>query len=157
MAASARLKSLRHGAECLSGGGVRFRLWAPAHPQILLEVDGRSVPMQPLSGGWHKLNVAEAGAGTRYLFQLPDGTKVPDPASRFQPEDVHGPSEVIDPTAYRWADGEWGGRPWHEAILYELHVGAFTMEGTFLAAIGRLDHLVKLGVTAFPRWPQLGI
>ena len=83
----------------------------PRTHEILLEVDGRSAPMQPVSGGWHNFNVAEVGAGTRYVFQLPDGTKVPDPASRFQPEDVHGPSEVIDPTAYRRADGEWGGRP----------------------------------------------
>jgi maltooligosyltrehalose trehalohydrolase len=76
------------------------------------------------------------------------GSKAPDPAARFQPEDVHGPSEVIDPAAYRWTDRGWRGRPWHEAVLYELHVGAFTEEGAFRAAIGRLDRLAKLGVTA---------
>ena len=78
---------------------------------------------------------------------------MPDPASRFQPEDVHGPSEVIDPAAYRWPDESWRGRPWHEAVLYELHVGAFTPEGTFRAAIGRLDHLASLGVTAIEIMP----
>jgi maltooligosyltrehalose trehalohydrolase len=87
------------------------------------------------------------------LFQLPDGTKVPDPASRYQPEDVHGPSEVIDPSAYPWTDGAWAGRPWHEAVVYELHAGAFTAAGNFAAAIERLDHLAELGVTAIEIMP----
>ena len=73
---------------------------------------------------------------------------VPDPASRLQPEDVHGPSEVVDPAAYAWSDAGWQGRRWEEAVIYELHVGAFTPEGTFRAAIGKLDHLAALGVTA---------
>jgi malto-oligosyltrehalose trehalohydrolase len=79
--------------------------------------------------------------------------RVPDPASRHQPEDVHGPSEVIDPTAYCWRDAVWRGRPWEEAILYELHIGAFTPEGTFRAAIGKLDHLAALGITAVEIMP----
>jgi maltooligosyltrehalose trehalohydrolase len=86
-------------------------------------------------------------------LQLPDGTRVPDPASRFQPQDVHGPSEVIDPSAYQWSDSAWRGRPWSDAVLYELHVGTFTEEGTFLAAIEKLDHLVQLGVTAIEIMP----
>jgi 1,4-alpha-glucan branching enzyme len=68
-----------------------------------------------------------------YRFVLPDGLRVPDPASRHQPEDVHGPSEVVDPLAYAWADAAWTGRPWHEAVIYELHIGTFTPEGTFRA------------------------
>ncbi len=104
--------------------------------------------MQADGHGWHELTVADAEAGTRYRFVLPDGTAVPDPASRFQPEDVAGPSEVIDATAYPWQGSEWQGRPWSEAVLYELHVGSFTKEGTFTAAIERLDHLAELGVTA---------
>jgi hypothetical protein len=150
-----RVRYLRHGAECLPGRGVRFRLWAPAHDRIglLLGKDGRCLPMKSISGGWHELDVPDAGAGSPYLFQLPDGTKVPDPASRFQPEDVHGPSEVIDPSEYRWTDQAWAGRPWHEAVVYELHVGAFTAAGTFIAAIERLDHLVELGVTALEIMP----
>ena len=144
-----------HGAEIRPGGGVRFRLWAPAHERILLslEPEGRLLPMRSVGAGWHELVLDEAGAGTLYRFALPDGLKVPDPASRFQPQDVHGPSEVIDAAAYRWTGQGWRGRPWHEAVLYELHVGAFTEEGTFRAAIGRLDHLARLGVTALEIMP----
>jgi malto-oligosyltrehalose trehalohydrolase len=84
---------------------------------------------------------------------LPDGLHVPDPASRFQPMDVHGPSEVIDPAAYEWADVDWRGRPWTECIVYELHVGAFTPEGTFRSVTERLDHLGQLGITAIELMP----
>ncbi len=145
----------RHGAEIRPEGGVRFRLWAPAHERISLSIEpeGRLVTMRGIGEGWHELTVDEAAAGTLYRFALPDGRKVPDPASRFQPQDVHGPSEVIDPAAYRWSDQGWTGRPWHEAVLYELHSGAFTEEGTFRAAIGRLDHLASLGVTALEIMP----
>ena len=104
--------------------------------------------MQADGRGWHELLVADAGPGTRYRFLLPDGTGVPDPASRFQPEDLEGPSEVIDPEAYIWQPTEWKGRRWSEAVLYELHVGTFTPQGTFRAAIEHLDHLAALGVTA---------
>ena len=144
-----------HGAEIGLEGGVRFRLWAPAHEQISLslEPEGRLLPMRRAGEGWHELACDEAAAGTLYRFALPSGLKVPDPASRFQPQDVHGPSEVIDPAAYRWTDQGWRGRPWHEAVLYELHVGAFTEEGTFRAAINRLDHLAGLGVTALEIMP----
>lgn len=150
-----RVQYLRHGTECLPSGGVRFRLWAPAHAEIGLLLGSAEPPlaMKSASEGWHELDVPDAGAGTRYLFQLPDGTKVPDPASRYQPEDVHGPSEVIDPSAYPWTDEAWAGRPWHEAVVYELHVGAFTAAGTFAAAIERLDHLAELGVTAVEVMP----
>ena len=99
-------------------------------------------------GGWHELAVEDAGPGTRYRFVLPSGARVPDPASRYAPFGVHGPSEVIDPDAYRWSDAEWSGRPWNETVLYELHVGTFTPEGTFRAATERLDHLKDLGITA---------
>jgi malto-oligosyltrehalose trehalohydrolase len=103
--------------------------------------------------GWHELIARDAAAGTCYQFVLPDGVHVPDPASRFQPDDVHGPSEVIDPARYVWQDGAWAGRPWHEAVVYELHVGAFTPAGTFRAAIERLDYLAALGVTALEIMP----
>ena len=142
----------------MSGGGVRFRLWAPNCPHIAVETrngrePARSVPLAPSGDGWHECLVPHARAGTRYQYILPDGTRVPDPASRFQPEDAHGPSEVIDPAAYAWSDAAWLGRPWHEAVLYELHVGAFTPEGTFRAALQRLDHLVALGVTVIEIMP----
>lgn len=132
--------------------GVRFSLYAPAQSRVKLHVDGLVHEMEALPEGWHRALVPVA-AGTRYRFELEDGLLVPDPASRYQPEDCHGPSEVVDPTRYQWHDTDWRGRPWHEAILYELHVGAFTPEGTFRAAIDRLDDLVELGITAIELMP----
>ena len=143
-----------HGAQWAAHIGTRFRLWAPAHPRIDLAIEGREpLPMEDIGEGWHELIVRDAAPGTLYRFRLPDGMLVPDPASRFQPQDVHGPSEVIDPTAYRWHDEAWTGQPWHETVLYELHVGTFTEAGTFRAAIDRLDHLAALGVTAVEVMP----
>jgi malto-oligosyltrehalose trehalohydrolase len=154
-----RLHRMPQGAELLRDG-VRFRLWAPRCDQVRLAlhaaegaVAAQMLPMLATGEGWHELIVPDAGAGTRYRFVLPDGMQVPDPASRYQPDDVHGPSEVIDPARYAWADGAWAGRPWHEAVVYELHVGAFTPAGTFRAAIERLDYLVALGVTAIEIMP----
>ena len=135
--------------------GVRFRLWAPKHGAIGLKLEDEAEPrpMQPRGNGWFELEVAGERPGTLYRFVLPDGLAVPDPASRFQPRDVHGPSEVIDPHAYRWNDTAWTGRAWEEAVLYELHIGTFTAEGTFRAAIDKLDHLAALGVTAIEIMP----
>jgi malto-oligosyltrehalose trehalohydrolase len=143
------------GARIVEGGGVRFRLWAPACDSVGLAIEGRGGPlqMQALGEGWHELTTADARPHSRYRFLLPGGQHVPDPASRFQPQDVHGPSEVIDPHEYEWRNVTWAGRPWTEAIVYELHVGAFTPEGTFLGAIGKLDHLRELGVTAIEIMP----
>jgi 1,4-alpha-glucan branching enzyme/maltooligosyltrehalose trehalohydrolase len=105
------------------------------------------------SAGWYEATVPAARAGTRYNFIIDGEMHVPDPASRFQPKDVHGPSEVIDPAAFDWSDEEWQGRPWEETVLYELHVGAFTQKGTFRAVIDRLDYLAELGVTAVELMP----
>jgi malto-oligosyltrehalose trehalohydrolase len=132
---------------------VRFRLWAPAADRVELALEGETIPMTRLDGGWHELVSSRAGAGTRYQFLLPNGMRVPDPASRYQPENVHGPSEIVDPSTWVQADREWHGRPWHEAVLYELHIGAFTPEGTFRAAIGKLDDLASLGITALQIMP----
>lgn len=149
-----RAHAMPFGAAVLPGGQVRFNLWAPKQEKVELELDGERHPMQAREGGWHTLLADKAGPGSRYRFVLADGeTRVPDPASRFQPEDVHGASEVIDPSAYAWSDGAWRGRPWAEAVLYELHVGTFTPEGTFKAAVRKLDHLVSLGVTAIELLP----
>ena len=138
----------------LEGDGVRFRLWAPGCETVslVLQADDRVLPMQAQPDGFHEVRVPGIGAGTLYRYRLPDGLDVPDPASRFQPQDVHGPSEVIDPNAYRWTE-QWQGRPWDEVVLYELHVGAFTPEGTFRAAAARLEHLAELGVTAIEIMP----
>ena len=142
-----------HGAEIGTDGRVQFRLWAPGCERIEVAIEGGpTLPLERAEAGWHRLATAEAAAGSLYRFVLPDGMTVPDPASRFQPQDVHGPSEVIDPATFSWAD-EFAGRPWSEAVVYELHVGAFTPEGTFASAIGRLDHLATLGVTAIEVMP----
>lgn len=151
---------MTHSAQHLSQGakveadGVRFRLWAPGcdHVSLFLEKDARTLAMQRQPGDFFELLVEEAGPGTLYRYQLPGGMKVPDPASRFQPQDVHGPSEVIDPNAYDWTES-WSGLPWDRVVLYELHVGAFTPEGTFAAAAGKLDHLAELGITAIEIMP----
>jgi 1,4-alpha-glucan branching enzyme/maltooligosyltrehalose trehalohydrolase len=151
------------GATILDQGGVRFRLWAPDVETVTLEcVSGdtpdrlavdASHPMQAEGDGWWAITVPEAGPGTLYRYRLPDGLAVPDPASRRQPFDAHGPSAVIDPTSHAWTDGDWRGRPWHETVLYELHPGTFTPDGTFAGIQARLDHLAALGVTAVELMP----
>jgi maltooligosyltrehalose trehalohydrolase len=143
------------GAEVLPGGEVRFRLWAPSQHVValVLEDEPRVLPMDRLEEGFFGLTTEAARPGSRYRYQLQDGLRVPDPASRFQPEDVHGPSMVIDPAAYAWREAGWRGRPWEEAVLYELHVGAFSAEGTFDGVRRRLDYLADLGVTALELMP----
>jgi malto-oligosyltrehalose trehalohydrolase len=148
--------SMPFGAEIRQDGTTRFRLWAPSHPEIGLVLDGRTdapLPMTAAADGWFELTTDRAPAGTKYQYRLPDGLCVPDPASRFQPEDVNGPSLVVDPTAYEWRNTEWRGRPWEETILYELHVGCFTDDGTYDGVRRKLDHLAKLGVTAIEFLP----
>ena len=144
------------GAE-ISAAGTRFRLWAPGARQVELDLalDGsrRALEMSALAEGWFEASTADAPAGTRYAFRIDGGIAVPDPASRFNPDDVHCPSMVVDPLAYEWRDEGWTGRPWEDAVFYELHVGAFTAAGTFTAAIERLDYLADLGVTAVELMP----
>ncbi|HEY9025244.1 MAG TPA: alpha-amylase family glycosyl hydrolase, partial [Burkholderiaceae bacterium] len=147
------------GAECLEAGGVRFRLWAPSCRAVELVCDAGaagSVPhrsMQAQPDGWHERVVADAGPGTRYGFRVGGGLCVADPASRFNPEDVHGRSEVMDPLSYPWRCEDWRGRPWEGAVVYELHVGTFTPEGTFAAAAARLGELQALGITVVELMP----
>jgi malto-oligosyltrehalose trehalohydrolase len=149
-----RIHPMPFGAEPLASGGTRFRLWAPAARDVALCVnEAEPVPMQQRADGWFEFEAAEIGAGTRYRFALDGGMRVPDPASRFQPDDVHGASEVIDPRGFDWPDAEWRGRPWDEIVLYEIHVGAFTPEGTYAGVASRLDTLVELGVTAIELMP----
>jgi maltooligosyltrehalose trehalohydrolase len=143
------------GAE-LDGGVTRFRLWAPAAEHVdLLAIDGDSRREEALprsEGGWFEASL-KVGAGTRYAYRIDGGLVVPDPASRFNPDDVHGASRVVDPQAYEWRDATWRGRPWEEAVTYELHVGTFTPEGTFAAIAQHFDHLVDLGVTVIELMP----
>lgn len=147
--------SMPFGAEVQTDGRVRFRLWAPAAAQVqlCLEHKREPLPMQAVGEGWYELVSGDAGSGSRYCFRIDNRVNVPDPASRFQSGDVHGSSEVIDPGAWQWRDTEWRGRPWEEAVIYELHVGTFTRQGTFAGVKERLDYLVELGVTAIELMP----
>ena len=147
-----RMHSMPFGAELRDGRG-RFRIWAPAQSALTLVIEGRTpIRMQSAAGGWYE-SIVSVEAGAQYRFALSDGTLVPDPASRFQPHDAEGPSELIDPQAYCWSMPAWRGLPWEDAVVYELHLGAFTPEGTFSAAIEKLDHLASLGITAIELMP----
>lgn len=148
------LHDMPFGAEPLPDRGVRFRLWAPAAESVALVLSGDATrPMRALEEGWWELVSEKAGPGSLYHFLIDDETMVPDPASRYQPQDVHGPSEVIDPLAFDWGDRPWRGRPWHETVIYELHVGAFAEGGGFPGIEAHLDHLARLGVTALELMP----
>ncbi|KAF0099451.1 MAG: glgX [Rhodospirillaceae bacterium] len=143
-------RDLPFGASPLSSGATRFRFWAPAQTHVSVEVEGGApVPMRALGGGWFEVELSCA-PGARYLYRLADGRAVPDPASRAQADDVHGPSLVIDPHGYEWRHTGWRGRPWHETVLYELHAGAF---GGFAGVQAALPILVDLGVTAVELMP----
>ena len=141
------------GAEVLAQGGVRFRLWAPGAKDIELHVAGRLIPLQSGGDGWFEHIEAQAGPGTLYRYRVDGELFVPDPASRFQPHDVDGPSEVIAPHAYKWSHHAWNGRPWNEAVIYELHVGTFTPEGTYAGAVKKIGTLKELGITALELMP----
>ena len=140
------------GSELLPNGGVRFRLWAPAASRVSVVMENLQEPMERKPGGWFEASVLSAGPGTLYRYRIDGGPLVPDPASRFQPQDVDGPSEVIDPRAFPWKE-RWQGRPWREAVIYELHVGAFTPEGSYRAAQKKLAELARDGITAIELMP----
>ena len=164
---SASRHPMKFGAELDDAGQVRFRLWAPAAERVAVEIADRddrrrTLDLAPEDDGWFALVTDAAGPGSRYRYRIQgprtDGQMfIPDPASRFQPEDVHGFSEVIDPAAFAWRESgpgaRWRGRDWETAAFYELHVGTFTAEGTFRAAAGRLPYLAELGVTAVELMP----
>ena len=145
------MSGFRFGPE-LSADGVTFRIWAPAARSVDLIVD-RPTRMQSLADGWHGLAVPGAGAGTRYRFRIDGEFDVPDPAAAFQPDDVGGPSEVVDHASYHWRMPDWRGRRWEDTVILELHVGTFTPEGTFRAAIDKLRHVVDAGFTAIELMP----
>ncbi len=141
------------GAEYVAAGVVRFRLWATGQQHVMLRLAGADRPMNPVGDGWFELKVEGVDPGAEYRFVLSDGSTVPDPASRAQRDGVDGPSRVVDPTSFRWQHAEWRGVPWEHAVVYELHIGTFTPEGTFSAAIEKLPYLAELGITLIEVMP----
>lgn len=145
------------GAELVPSGGVHFRVWGPAARTVAVELLDASqrvvetVALTPEPNGYFSGFVAQARAGTLYRYRLPGGA-FPDPASRFQPDGPHGPSQVVDPT-HTWTDTAWPGRPRTEMVLYELHLGTFTAEGTWRAAMAELPELARIGITAVEIMP----
>jgi malto-oligosyltrehalose trehalohydrolase len=149
-----RRHKLPFGAE-IADSGIAFRLWAPSAKDISLRLedgDRAEFAMVAEDSGWFSLVTDRAWPGARYRYVV-DGSAYPDPASRRQPEGVHGPSEVVDPAAYDWSDGGWHGRRWEEIVLYELHLGTFSESGDFAGAARHLDALRELGITAIELMP----
>jgi malto-oligosyltrehalose trehalohydrolase len=145
---------LPFGAQLQPDGQVRFRLWAPGQDRVSLAIEEQEpLPLMRREGGWFELNTDRAEAGSRYRYQLANGRRVPDPASRQQIESVHGASVVVDPLAYQWRSAGWRGRPWTEVVLYELHTGAYTASGDYAGIERKLDWLAELGVTAIELMP----
>jgi maltooligosyltrehalose trehalohydrolase len=142
----------RHFGATLTAEGASFRLWAPAAKRIDLLLD-KPRAMQRGKDGWFSADIPGIRAGARYKFRIDDEIDVPDPASAFQPDDVSGPSEVIDHKSYRWRAADWRGRPWQDTVVIESHVGTFTPQGTYRTMIDKLDHLVSTGITALELLP----
>ena len=144
----------RHlGATPTSESSTRFCVWAPLHDRVAVEFpdSGRREPMERI-GEYYVAEIDNVRSGDLYMYRFSDHTPRPDPASRFQPQGVHGPSEVVA-TDFPWTDQGWRGVAAEDLVIYELHLGAFTAEGTYLAAIDRLDELVELGVSAVELMP----
>jgi len=147
------------GAEVLSEGGVNFRVWAPGKQHLAVVLWDKlgqpaEYPMQPQAGGYFAGTIAEASANDLYQFRVNDGKATfPDPASRFQPHVPAGPSQIIDASQFPWSDGGWKGVRREGQVIYELHLGTFTAEGTYAAAAEQLDELAKLGITVIELMP----
>ncbi len=146
------------GAEVLPAGGTHFRVWAPLPEKVEVVLESgpgapAAIPLKSHLDGYHTALVPEAGHGTRYRFRLDGKGLFPDPASRFQPNGPHGSSQVVDPTAYAWQDAGWKGVALRGQVIYEMHVGTFTREGTFAAAGKELAELAACGVTVVEVMP----
>lgn len=143
------------GAEYRAGEGTHFRVWAPAARRVAVLFEGRpdEAPLDPERDGYFSGQVAHAGPGMRYRFRLDGGEAFADPASRWQPEGPHGPSEIVDPAAFPWTDDGWQGVGSRGQVLYEMHVGTFTPEGTYAAAERHLPFLKDMGITVIELMP----
>ena len=135
-------------------GGVAFRVWAPRASRIAVTIDETDHALEAEGNGYFSGVVASAKAGTRYRFRVDRSSDTyPDPASRYQPEGPHGPSVVVDPSTYRWGDGAWKGRSISGSVITEIHVGTLTPEGTYAAAIERLDDIANVGINVIELMP----
>src|ERR1051325_8747954 len=145
------------GARPIDSSTVHFRVWAPHAKQVSINFIGQFEPpvqMNPSEHGYFDVTVSGTEPGARYRYVLEGQRERPEPASRFQPDGVHGPSEVIDPDAFQWSDDHWAGLPFQQLVIYELHVGTFTKEGTFQAIIPFLEYLRNdVGITAIELMP----
>ncbi len=151
--ARSRARRLSVGAEIIAEG-VDFRVWAPHASRVDVVIDAASTPLEADGDGYWRTVVRDARAGTRYRFRLDGGDDLyPDPASRFQPDGPHGESEVVDPAAFAWTDGDWRGVELPGQVIYEVHVGTFTPEGTWAAALAHLPALRALGITVLEMMP----
>ena len=137
----------------LPNGQVRFRIWGSPEKSIKLRIDGREIASAPDRDGWREWVLNDVQIGTPYSYVVDDGLECADPASRGQQDDVNGPSVVVDPGSYQWRHTDWQPRPWRETVYYELHVGTFTPQGTFVAAEEKLKYLRDLGVTTIQIMP----
>ena len=146
-------RRLQQGAECLPGGGVQFRVWAPAHRSVAVVIDGTATALNPEAEGYYAGVVPSARSRTLYKYKLDGGDAFPDPVSRFQPQGPHGPSEVVDTGNFRWTDSRWRGARLRGQAIYEMHIGTFTREGTWVAASRKLPALAELGVTVLELMP----
>lgn len=140
------------GAEIVSGG-ASFRVWAPLRKQVEVILDGAAAALEAEGGGYFSGAIDAIVPGARYRFRLDGGDAFADPASRFQPEGPHGPSQLVDPGAFRWTDAEWRGLSIAGQVVYEMHIGTFTQEGTWQAAIRELPHVARLGITVLEVMP----
>ena len=146
----------RVGANRLPDGSWEFLVWAPHARTVSVHfVSGcrEIIPTDPLADGYHRATIKTLTPGSEYFYKLDGERDLPDPASRFQPQGVHGPSRIVDPEAFRWTDGKWNGIPLGRSIFYELHVGTYTSEGSFDAVIPHLQELAALGVTTIELMP----
>src|ERR1700724_2418857 len=137
-------------------GTWQFVVWAPLRKKVELHLQSernRYLPMERDELGYHRAVADEATVGSRYFYRLDGGSERPDPASRFQPQGVHGLSEVVDPSGFPWTDDGWKAPSLEQSVFYELHVGTFTKDGTFAALVPHLDRLADLGVTTIELMP----
>ncbi len=156
LSTKALTRETRVGANRLPDGSWEFLLWAPQAGAVslhLLRGSGELLAMESLADGYHRATVPTLDPASEYFYQLDGERDLPDPASRFQPQGVHGPSQIVDLDAFRWTDHNWKGTPLERTVFYELHVGAYTPEGSFDSVIPHLPEIAALGITTIELMP----